>query len=375
MTSVVFETHGLIDVRAFTTLGLSAKPNSTSPIGYFGTGLNYSIATLLRIGATVVVYIGRDRYDFFVEKDSFRGAEYQKIRMRRKKWSLTRSSIVDLPFSLSYGRNWKPWMAFRELESNTRDEGGETYTIGGAAEAALGETTAENKTYIVVTSPLFLDAYEKRDDVFLPGATRDGQGVVATEDGPKDRLYWRGLRVFDPAKPTTFTYNVLGDLAANLTEDRTLPEYYAKAAVANWLLKSDDEAKIEAVLTCDEDAWEYEMNFPSWVSPGETFRRVAARVSRRMFPGASSYWGGYAPPREKRSTTNPWVAYPLPWVAFDDRIEDDNGVTIFERPSDFDADLFELLGEALVKRLSRAKLPEAGRDLIEVVGDDEGVLA
>jgi hypothetical protein len=37
MSAVVFETPGLIDMRAFTMMGMSAKPATQSPIGYLFT--------------------------------------------------------------------------------------------------------------------------------------------------------------------------------------------------------------------------------------------------------------------------------------------------------------------------------------------------
>ena len=37
--AIVHRTPGLLDPQAITVMGLSAKPNSTSPIGQFGTGL------------------------------------------------------------------------------------------------------------------------------------------------------------------------------------------------------------------------------------------------------------------------------------------------------------------------------------------------
>jgi hypothetical protein len=47
MTSLVFRTPGVLDLRALTTFGMSSKPNSTSPIGIFGTGLKYAVAVMV----------------------------------------------------------------------------------------------------------------------------------------------------------------------------------------------------------------------------------------------------------------------------------------------------------------------------------------
>jgi hypothetical protein len=48
---VVFENPGEIDAAAIRTFGVSVKEGE-NPIGFFGTGLKYAIAILLRTGHT-----------------------------------------------------------------------------------------------------------------------------------------------------------------------------------------------------------------------------------------------------------------------------------------------------------------------------------
>jgi hypothetical protein len=64
---LVFETPGLIDLRAFTVMGFNAKPATENPIGYFGTGLKYAISVLCRLGTKPVVWIGQDKYTFYTK--------------------------------------------------------------------------------------------------------------------------------------------------------------------------------------------------------------------------------------------------------------------------------------------------------------------
>ena len=82
MRHVVFKTPGLIDIRAFTVMGLSSKPNSDSPIGKFGTGLKMAIAVLVRNGIPVTLWIGRTKYTFRKKRIKFRGEEtFEQILM------------------------------------------------------------------------------------------------------------------------------------------------------------------------------------------------------------------------------------------------------------------------------------------------------
>ena len=65
---IIFENDGLIDKRSITTFGISSKENS-SAIGYFGTGLKYAIAILLRENINITIYIGNERLEFTKEKE------------------------------------------------------------------------------------------------------------------------------------------------------------------------------------------------------------------------------------------------------------------------------------------------------------------
>ena len=48
MATVHFITPTDLPLDAFTTFGVNHKPNTDSPIGYFGTGLKYVVAIVAR---------------------------------------------------------------------------------------------------------------------------------------------------------------------------------------------------------------------------------------------------------------------------------------------------------------------------------------
>ena len=65
-----------LDMRAVTLMGASVKMTS-SAIGYFGTGLKFAIATLLRTGHKVrIVHWMVSEYHLDHEMISMRGAEF-----------------------------------------------------------------------------------------------------------------------------------------------------------------------------------------------------------------------------------------------------------------------------------------------------------
>lgn len=332
MEAIAFRTPGLIDLRAFTVMGFNAKPTKPNPIGFFGTGLKYAVAVITRLGGTMEVYIGRDKYVFFAKKVDFRGKEFEQVWMRSEKWKM-RARNTELPFTTEYGKNWEPWMAFRELESNTRDEDGETFVSG----LPLSDIV-EGETQIVVSGlPGFIEAYHNRETIFLD---RDNRPVIAEDYGVTVRqgsnklLYYQGLRAKEVPKPTLYTYDFKSTLG--LTEDRTFAhDWHVRQNLAQFVTQSDDEQLIKAIVTADEDHWEHGLEFPAHYKPSDAFRRVMASRPRGVSGSARSYYG-----RHDRSSyierRSPWHTSPHPWRLEDDNITDADGKALFSVPHDYD---------------------------------------
>lgn len=263
--TIVFETPGLIDIRSFTTLGINAKPNSDNPIGQFGTGLKYAVAVLVRIEAEVVVWIGKDKYSFSKKAGDFRGTPIELIQMRKQKWSLTKTTLHELPFTTQMGRFWEPWQAYREIEANTRDEKGSTWAETARVEDIIG---AEGLTRIVVSHEEIEKVWKEKDEIFLPDwlvPDREDENLQLYQKEGK-YLFYRGMRVQKLSKPSIFTYNFLSKM--DLTEDRTLKyEFQAREALGNFITQVDNRDIIQRVVTAPETAWESDVDFSSWKAP------------------------------------------------------------------------------------------------------------
>ncbi len=349
MPCIVFRTPGLIDLRAFTVMGMSAKPNAANPIGYFGTGLKYAMAVLVRLGCEPEVWIGRDRHVFVKRPDSFRGKDFELLSIRSMRWGLSRWRTTALPFTTQYGRNWEPWMVFRELEANTRDEGGTTEYADEKPEGVDGQTT------IVIDLPAFIDAWRERDKVFLPDASRGGDGTVEVLDGPSEHLYWRGMRVYKLGKPSRLTYNFITHL--DLTEDRTLAhEYYARAVLANFIVASNSDHVVEQVLTASDKFWEHDLSFNDSIAPGPAFRRIMARKGVRVYGNAMNYYARY----DDRVTPDSYRLdehHPMPWRLNGDQVDDANGRVVFDKPVGYRGK-WDLMAAALLRRVTPVAVTE-----------------
>jgi len=67
-----------IDLNAIALMGVSVKIGS-SPIGYFGTGLKFSIATLLRTGHEVKLIRNGEVIPFAVDQETVRGELFERM--------------------------------------------------------------------------------------------------------------------------------------------------------------------------------------------------------------------------------------------------------------------------------------------------------
>ncbi len=115
---ITFSNPGKIDIRLITTLGVNVK-ESDNPIGYFGTGLKYAIAVLLREKQKVEIWSGTERIAFEIRPDTVRGKSFGFIWL-----GTARSPWQCLGFTTELGKNWTLENAYRELYSNCMDEGG-----------------------------------------------------------------------------------------------------------------------------------------------------------------------------------------------------------------------------------------------------------
>jgi hypothetical protein len=338
--SLVFETPDLIDMRAFSLFGASSKPRSGDPIGQFGTGLKYAVAIMCRRGYPPVLRRGTDVYRFYAKDEDFRGETFPVVRAQLSRPTLLRPRSLPLGFTTGLGRNWKPWQAYRELEANTRDEGGRTYFVpADPIDAVLddGEFFAcHDRTRIIVTDPDVIAAHEHRDEIFLPPDLPRRRSPDETSlivyDRPSSHLYYRGLRAYDLPEPSLYTYDIRA--AQELTEDRTLMyPHTARNLLAAHVAATNDEKMIEQILVPnpaekEHRRWERDLDFGSvYDGPGATYCRVVERRAAEVSRSAYSYYGTHMMRTKPNSPEAPTLVqlHPFPWRSDDFYIYDARG--------------------------------------------------
>lgn len=264
--SISFINPGKIDPRLITTLGVNVKPTSDSPIGYFGTGLKYAIAVLLREHQSITIWSGEAEYKFGLSHESIRGKDFSIITMEAS------GQVQTLGFTTEFGKNWTLRHAYRELYCNALDEGGQTI---------LGEyQPSEQSTVITVTGEDFYQAHLSRDEFLLNPARRLVTKTTEGElySGASKAVFYRGIAA--RGEEYRATYNITKTM--KLTEDRILQsDWDVRVILASTLAECSDESILMASLQ-DELGAERMLYF-DWTKPSEAWFQVMSQLARTKF--------------------------------------------------------------------------------------------
>jgi len=260
---LVFTNPGEIDPTAIKTFGVSVK-ESENPFGFFGTGLKYAIAIILRRGNFIQISSGQRVYKFGTRKTTVRGTELKTVTMNRK----------GLGFTTEVGKTWEPWMAYRELRCNTLDEGGRFFLSDTIPEPEAGNTM------VVVEDAELLSAHKDSDRYFLESKPRHVAGNLEIHPGPSNQFYFKGVRVAQSKAVMNHTYNLISGI--ELTEDRTAKsEYRVQHDIASAIAyHCTDPELLDSILLADKDSLEGRFDF-TFTCPSQQFaERVGLHLSR-----------------------------------------------------------------------------------------------
>lgn len=259
---------GEIDVACITTLGVNVKEGET-PIGFFGTGVKYGIATFLRLGCEITIWSGLTKYEFSLSSRDIRGKSFQIVHMNGS----------PLGFTSDLGKKWMAWMALREFWSNMKDEGGQIFT--NEIQPKAGQTT------VWIKGTESDKAWETRHDWLLQSKEPIDKSYFRCHihAGSSKVMFFQGIAVGKLEKPAVFTYDLI---EADLTEDRTLRHpHEANALVKLALANCKNPSILRRVLLANErDSFEGGLSFEGYTlgdvfldTVEELFKTNAGRVN------------------------------------------------------------------------------------------------
>jgi hypothetical protein len=271
---IIFHNPGLMPIDAIRLMGASVK--TPGAFGRFGTGFKYALATILRGGGTVRIWLGDHELGFTTRKVPLKDQVFEEVMLNNET-----SMLEALGFTTALGKDWEPWMALRELACNARDEGGD-FKVIEAATVPPCFSAKDGETVIVVDWPE-LDQAAKDGElhVFAEGELLHEEDGVRVLAGPSSFLYHRGVRVWKLPKPSVFTYDITAPV--DLTEDRGVKYAFCVVAdVRNMMLSTSDRTLIAATVTAGKERWEgaFDWSGQEWSprDPGQVWLEEVAAL-------------------------------------------------------------------------------------------------
>jgi hypothetical protein len=200
MKYLEIKSAGVIDIPAFSLIGACTKRDDDTKIGYYGSGLKYSIASLLRNNVVFHVFAGLKEIQITTTKTVFREQSFDTIVVDGKETSLTTSMG---------GKDWDDeFFPIREIFSNALDED-EKATLKEVYEMAPQK---EYTTFYVQMIPGVKQFYDNTEDYFCsrnPNVIFSNDHIsVYPAKGRTLRLYRRGIMCKEDSKTMAlFSYN------------------------------------------------------------------------------------------------------------------------------------------------------------------------
>lgn len=258
---ILIQNDGEIETNSFELIGASTKRGESGKIGFFGSGLKYSIAYMMRQGIDFKVFSGEQELLFSTVPEQLKSQSFDRICINGKPTSYT----------VTMGPTWKEdWFVLREIYCNAIDEG--SCTLVKETEI-VQPSEGKTRVYIQLTDSLqgvvnewdkyFIDErvpiFTAKDIYTCYLGTDDGtNGIqdVSVYHKTDGILYRRGVRV---AKQTHRLYDY-ALTHVDINEDRTAKHQSAldygfcdmacKMSDENWLVSILRTASND--LPCDE---------------------------------------------------------------------------------------------------------------------------
>lgn len=277
---IIFHNPTELDLEAVRLMGASVKKPGS--FGRFGTGLKYGIASVLRAGASLRMFIGPREYRFTSRAVEVRGETFEEVMLERLddgNWL-----AESLGFTTQLGRDWEPWMVVRELACNARDEGGDFFLTKQDVPDCF---SCENgSTLFALEWPEVEEGWDEvLAGLFVPAEVEPLAEVegVRILPGKAQHIYHRGVRVMKLPKESAFTYDIAAPV--ELTEDRTAKyAFIVEENVRRALLSTEDPGIVAASVT-HRDGWEGSLKWidETWrkPAPGFTWLEEVGRLRER----------------------------------------------------------------------------------------------
>lgn len=244
---------GEIEPEGFKLLGASTKRQDENKIGFFGSGIKYTVSYLLRNNLFFGVYSGVEEIKFTLKETSLRGQEFNQIVVNGEETSVT----------TDWGAHWKRWQIFREIVTNAFDE--EMFEISLTEDL----NPVKGLTSFYLNYEDFKEYYDNLDKYFRPELINTTESSIIIKDSPSYiNVFKKGVRVIDEEGYgkediiSLFDYN-LPDI--DLNEERVASLWEVKWNATDVLTKLNNKEHLkviyDAILDNRKDIFEVQEVF------------------------------------------------------------------------------------------------------------------
>lgn len=239
---IKIESKGLIDKNAFILMGASTKRDDKSKIGYFGTGLKYAIAYLLRNNIEFKVFSDYDEIEIMTKEVMFEGKIFNQILVDGISTSMTTDMGID----------WKDWFVIREIYCNAIDQG----EHGIKLTRKVGPI--EGKTVFYIEADKFKEVIDNLDKYFSFNRNAIYENkygkILKPIDKNKTHIYRRGVLVYTIDEKGVYDYDLYN---VEINEARTISDKYNMYTCIKELLSVCDNKEVIDLLlySLDRDSY------------------------------------------------------------------------------------------------------------------------
>ena len=263
---IKIESKGVIDTQAFYLLGASSKRDDNTKIGFFGSGLKYSIAYLLRNNIKFRVFSDYKEIKFSTEKVNFREKEFDVIKVDDKETSMTTEMGID----------WEAWFVIREIYCNAIDEGESKISI--VKQKVSDEDKCipiEEKTVFYIEVNDEFNEIIKNWNLYFSESRKDllyhDNELNQIYSSPEGLIVYRkGIRcMYVQDEKTCFHYDLSW---VKINESRVIKnEWDFKYQLKDFLMKIEDRKIIAHILNTINEKWERNLYWDMSVNYSETW--------------------------------------------------------------------------------------------------------
>jgi histidyl-tRNA synthetase len=233
---ILIQNDGEIETNSFELIGASTKRDVAGKIGFFGSGLKYSIAYMMRNSIEFKVFSGLNEIVFTTTPEILRDQTFHRICINNTPTSYT----------TTMGATWtEDWFVLREIYCNAIDEDSCIVVKDmGTPQPTEGKTRifiemTENLKKVIERWDFYFSdervpLFESSDIYTCFLGSNDGKGTVTNQnvkvfsktDGV---VYRRGIKVGE-IKQLMYDYEFTH---VNINEDRTAKDLHAMGYVVS----------------------------------------------------------------------------------------------------------------------------------------------